>query len=164
MKTRNLLLVVLVFLISTLSVATDTAPNGQPISVQTGTGDSIAAFPDVCFTPPMNIVTPPGVPIPSTTIAAAGKILDEVKKSASAYKEEVPKKGIASKKQRDDAMKALTRVSALVRQARAIVNAAQAGDKSGKFGPQFMAVLKKMRSVSYPTLLRQRIVPKKSKK
>src|SRR5690606_21571028 len=38
--------------------------NGREISCKAGSGKSIAAFPDVCFTPPQTPATPPGVPIP----------------------------------------------------------------------------------------------------
>jgi Domain of unknown function (DUF4150)/GHH signature containing HNH/Endo VII superfamily nuclease toxin 2 len=38
--------------------------NGLEISCKSGSGKTICAFPDVCFTPPENPATPPGVPIP----------------------------------------------------------------------------------------------------
>jgi hypothetical protein len=38
--------------------------NGLEISGKASDGKTIAAFPDVCFTPPENPATPPGVPIP----------------------------------------------------------------------------------------------------
>src|SRR5215468_2858270 len=38
--------------------------NGREVSCKSGMGKSICAFPDVCFTPPENPATPPGVPIP----------------------------------------------------------------------------------------------------
>lgn len=38
--------------------------NGREISCKAADGKSIAAFPDVCFTPPQTPATPPGVPIP----------------------------------------------------------------------------------------------------
>jgi len=38
--------------------------NGREISCKAAGGKSIAAFPDVCFTPPQTPATPPGVPIP----------------------------------------------------------------------------------------------------
>lgn len=38
--------------------------NGREISCKAGDGKSICAFPDVCFTPPENPATPPGVPVP----------------------------------------------------------------------------------------------------
>ncbi len=42
----------------------DVFANGREISCKAGDGKSICAFPDVCFTPPENPATPPGVPIP----------------------------------------------------------------------------------------------------
>ena len=38
--------------------------NDREVSCKAGAGKSIAAFPDVCFTPPQTPATPPGVPIP----------------------------------------------------------------------------------------------------
>ena len=38
--------------------------NGNEVSCKAAAGKSIAAFPDVCFTPPQTPATPPGVPIP----------------------------------------------------------------------------------------------------
>ena len=38
--------------------------NGREISCKAAKGKTICAFPDVCFTPPENPATPPGVPIP----------------------------------------------------------------------------------------------------
>jgi hypothetical protein len=38
--------------------------NNMEVSCKAGAGKSICAFPDVCFTPPENPATPPGVPIP----------------------------------------------------------------------------------------------------
>ena len=38
--------------------------NGREISCKAGSGKTICAMPDVCFTPPENPATPPGVPIP----------------------------------------------------------------------------------------------------
>lgn len=45
-------------------MANDVFANGREISCKSGAGKSICAFPDVCFTPPENPTTPPGVPIP----------------------------------------------------------------------------------------------------
>ena len=42
----------------------DVFANGREISCKIGDGKSIAAFPDVCMTPPENPATPPGVPVP----------------------------------------------------------------------------------------------------
>jgi len=38
--------------------------NGREIACKAGSGKTVAAFPDVCFTPPENPATPPGVPVP----------------------------------------------------------------------------------------------------
>jgi hypothetical protein len=38
--------------------------NGRELSCKSGAGKTVAAFPDVCFTPPQTPATPPGVPIP----------------------------------------------------------------------------------------------------
>lgn len=45
-------------------MSNDVFANGLELSCKAGAGKSIAAFPDVCFTPPENPTTPPGVPIP----------------------------------------------------------------------------------------------------
>ena len=45
-------------------MANDVFANGREISCKKADGKSICAFPDVCFTPPENPATPPGVPIP----------------------------------------------------------------------------------------------------
>ncbi|WP_182867482.1 PAAR-like domain-containing protein [Rhodopirellula sp. JC639] len=45
-------------------MSNDVFANGREISCKAADGKSIAAFPDVCFTPPENPATPPGVPIP----------------------------------------------------------------------------------------------------
>ena len=45
--------------------------NGMEVSCKAADGKSIAAFPDVCFTPPENPATPPGVPIPYPNTAFA---------------------------------------------------------------------------------------------
>lgn len=45
--------------------------NGREISCKTSDGRSIAAFPDVCFTPPLTPATPPGVPVPYPNTAMA---------------------------------------------------------------------------------------------
>jgi hypothetical protein len=42
----------------------DVFANGREISCKAADGKSIAAFPDVCMTPPENPATPPGVPVP----------------------------------------------------------------------------------------------------
>src|SRR5579871_590270 len=38
--------------------------NGMELACKAGVGKTICAMPDVCFTPPENPATPPGVPVP----------------------------------------------------------------------------------------------------
>ena len=45
-------------------MANNVFANGREISCKKADGKSICAFPDVCFTPPENPTTPPGVPVP----------------------------------------------------------------------------------------------------
>jgi hypothetical protein len=45
-------------------MANDVFANGREVSCKKADGKSICAFPDVCFTPPENPATPPGVPVP----------------------------------------------------------------------------------------------------
>lgn len=45
-------------------MANNVFANGRELCCKSGEGKSIAAFPDVCMTPPENPVTPPGVPVP----------------------------------------------------------------------------------------------------
>jgi len=45
-------------------MANEVYANGREVSCKAGAGKSICSFPDVCFTPPENPATPPGVPIP----------------------------------------------------------------------------------------------------
>ena len=50
----------------------DVYANGLEISGKGSDGKTIAAFPDVCFTPPENPATPPGVPIPYPSFGMSG--------------------------------------------------------------------------------------------
>lgn len=50
--------------------------NGREISSKSCQGKSIAAFPDVCFTPPQTPATPPGVPIPYPNTGMASDTTD----------------------------------------------------------------------------------------
>ena len=45
-------------------MANEVYANGRELSCKAGSGKTICAFPDVCFTPPETPATPPGVPIP----------------------------------------------------------------------------------------------------
>ena len=47
--------------------------NGLEISGKAVSAKTIAAFPDVCFTPPENPATPPGVPVPYPNFAMASE-------------------------------------------------------------------------------------------
>jgi Domain of unknown function (DUF4150)/GHH signature containing HNH/Endo VII superfamily nuclease toxin 2 len=49
----------------------DVYANGMAIACKAADGKTIAAFPDVCFTPPTAPPTPPGVPIPYPNTAMA---------------------------------------------------------------------------------------------
>src|SRR5712671_4164856 len=50
--------------------------NGMDLACKPGQGNSICAFPDVCFTPPENPATPPGVPIPYPNTGMASDTTD----------------------------------------------------------------------------------------
>jgi Toxin PAAR-like domain/GHH signature containing HNH/Endo VII superfamily nuclease toxin 2 len=45
-------------------VANQVFANGREIACKAGAGKTVCAMPDVCFTPPENPATPPGVPVP----------------------------------------------------------------------------------------------------
>jgi Domain of unknown function (DUF4150) len=49
----------------------DVYANGMSIACKAADGKTVAAFPDVCFTPPLTPATPPGVPIPYPNTAMA---------------------------------------------------------------------------------------------
>ncbi|RCX31123.1 PAAR-like domain-containing protein [Thioalbus denitrificans] len=50
--------------------------NGMEIACKAASGKSIAAFPDVCMTPPENPTTPPGVPVPYPNTGMASDTTD----------------------------------------------------------------------------------------
>lgn len=52
-------------------MANNVYANGMEVSCKAAEGKSICAFPDVCFTPPENPATPPGVPVPYPNTAMA---------------------------------------------------------------------------------------------
>jgi len=54
--------------------------NGMEIACKAGAGKVMAAFPDVCMTPPENPATPPGVPVPYPNTAMASDTTDGSKK------------------------------------------------------------------------------------
>jgi hypothetical protein len=57
-------------------MADEVYANMMEISCKAGSGKSICAFPDVCMTPPMTPVTPPGVPIPYPNTGMASDCTD----------------------------------------------------------------------------------------
>jgi hypothetical protein len=50
--------------------------NNMEVSCRAGSGKSICAFPDVCFTPPQTPATPPGVPVPYPNTGMASDTTD----------------------------------------------------------------------------------------
>lgn len=90
--------------------------NGMEVSCKAAAGQSICAFPDTCFTPPLTPATPPGVPIPypntgmssdtsdgSKTVQITGK--EVMLKDSSAFKQSTgdeagsaPKKNVVTSK------------------------------------------------------------------
>ena len=50
--------------------------NNMEVSCKQGSGKSVCAFPDVCFTPPQTPATPPGVPIPYPNTGMDGDASD----------------------------------------------------------------------------------------
>jgi hypothetical protein len=57
-------------------VANNVFANGRELSCKSGAGKSICAMPDVCFTPPENPATPPGVPVPYPNTGMASDTTD----------------------------------------------------------------------------------------
>lgn len=88
----------------------DVFANGREVSCKAADGKSIAAFPDVCMTPPENPATPPGVPVPypntgmatdttdgTTTVKISGK--EAMLKNKSYFKQSTgDEAGCAAKK------------------------------------------------------------------
>jgi len=68
-------------------MANDVFANGREVSCKSGAGKSICSFPDVCFTPPENPATPPGVPIPYPNTGMAGDTTSGSKKVKISGKE-----------------------------------------------------------------------------
>jgi Toxin PAAR-like domain len=50
--------------------------DGREVACAAGAGKTICATPDVCFTPPENPATPPGVPVPYPNTAFASDTTD----------------------------------------------------------------------------------------
>ena len=61
--------------------------NGREVACKAGAGKTICAMPDVCFTPPENPATPPGVPIPYPNTGMASDTTDGSKKVKISKKE-----------------------------------------------------------------------------
>lgn len=57
-------------------MANEVYANGMELACKAGQGKSICAFPDVCFTPPENPATPPGIPIPYPNTGMASDTTD----------------------------------------------------------------------------------------
>lgn len=57
-------------------MANEVYANNMEISCKAASGKSICAFPDVCFTPPENPATPPGVPVPYPNTGMASDTTD----------------------------------------------------------------------------------------
>ena len=97
-------------------MACDVYANGMEIACKAAAGKSIAATPDVCFTPPLTPATPPGVPIPYPNTGMASDTTDGSKtvmisgqevmlKDKSTFKQSTgdeagnaPKKGVVTSK------------------------------------------------------------------
>src|SRR5262245_32092719 len=95
-------------------MANEVYANGREVSCKAGAGKSVAAFPDVCFTPPQTPATPPGVPIPypntgmtsdttegSKTVSISGKEVmlknkSYFSKSSGDEAGSAPKKGVVT--------------------------------------------------------------------
>jgi hypothetical protein len=69
-------------------MANEVYANGREIACKSGSGKVIAAFPDVCFTPPDKVPpTPPGVPIPYPVTSMASDTSKGTKKVKISNKE-----------------------------------------------------------------------------
>jgi hypothetical protein len=76
--------------------------NGREVSCKAASGKSICAFPDVCFTPPENPATPPGVPVPYPNTGKASDMTSGTKKVKVSKKEVVLKNKSYFKKSMGD--------------------------------------------------------------
>ena len=76
--------------------------NMMEISCKSGSGKTICAMPDVCFTPPENPATPPGVPIPYPNTGMASDATDGSKKVKISGKEVMLKNKSSFKKSSGD--------------------------------------------------------------
>jgi hypothetical protein len=76
--------------------------NNMEVACKAASGKSIAAFPDVCMTPPENPATPPGVPIPYPNTGMASDMTDGSKTVKISNKEIVLKNKSHFKKSSGD--------------------------------------------------------------
>ena len=76
--------------------------NGREIACKAAAGKTICAFPDVCFTPPENPATPPGVPVPYPNTGMASDTTDGSKKVKISDKEVMLKNKSCFKKSMGD--------------------------------------------------------------
>lgn len=79
-------------------MANDVFANGREIACKSGSGKAITAFPDVCFTPPENPATPPGVPVPYPITSMDGDTNDGTRSVKISRKEAMQKNKSTFKK------------------------------------------------------------------
>jgi Domain of unknown function (DUF4150)/GHH signature containing HNH/Endo VII superfamily nuclease toxin 2 len=85
-------------------MANEVYANGREVSCKSGSGKSVAAFPDVCFTPPQTPATPPGVPLPYPNTGMTSDTTDGSKTVVISGKEAMLKnKSYFSKSSGDEA-------------------------------------------------------------
>ncbi|BCG65706.1 MAG: hypothetical protein methR_P3558 [Methyloprofundus sp.] len=68
-------------------MANEVFANGREIACKAASGKTICAFPDVCFTPPENPATPPGIPVPYPNTGSASDTAKGSKKVKISDKE-----------------------------------------------------------------------------
>lgn len=68
-------------------MSTTVFANGRSVACKGGSGESLAAFPNVCFTPPQTPPTPLGVPLPYPNTGSASKTKSGSKKVVICGKE-----------------------------------------------------------------------------
>ena len=83
-------------------MANNVFANGMELACKSGSGKTICAFPDVCFTPPENPATPPGVPIPYPNTGMDSDTTDGSKKVKISDKEVMLKNKSCFKKSMGD--------------------------------------------------------------
>lgn len=83
-------------------MANEVYANGREIACKAGAGKTICAMPDVCFTPPENPATPPGVPVPYPNTGFASDTSDGSKNVMISVKEIMLKNNSCFKKSTGD--------------------------------------------------------------